>query len=240
MDNFLDSVTRKGRKVKQRLRGKKGKQDKTGADTAGESIDSSSSLLQPVPHIAGADHDGEGSRSSTDTRQVHSRDRSPQPESVPVGGSDGDGEGEEVDVGEKVVSQGHPSPEPNVETVVGSGPGPTEVGPHLPPPSTPILHGGKSESTWAHSFHLPYLIISSDSTESPAAPDQVPGVVGPNESDEPGPVASGEKSNWRFTAVATAKLLLRGVRDAGDAFGPLKSVAGGLCFILENYEVCIP
>ena len=43
---------------------------------------------------------------------------------------------------------------------------------------------------------------------------------------------------------ATAKLLLRGVRDTADAFGPLKSVAGGLCFILENYEVfpvsCIP
>jgi hypothetical protein len=27
------------------------------------------------------------------------------------------------------------------------------------------------------------------------------------------------------------------VRDAADAFGPLKSVAGGLCFILENCEV---
>ena len=36
---------------------------------------------------------------------------------------------------------------------------------------------------------------------------------------------------------ATAKLLLRGVRDTADAFGPLKSVAGGLCFLLENYEV---
>ena len=36
---------------------------------------------------------------------------------------------------------------------------------------------------------------------------------------------------------ATAKLLLRGVRDTADAFGPLKSVAGGLCFVLENCEV---
>ena len=27
------------------------------------------------------------------------------------------------------------------------------------------------------------------------------------------------------------------MRDASDAFGPLKSVAGGLCFILENCEV---
>jgi len=46
------------------------------------------------------------------------------------------------------------------------------------------------------------------------------------------------KPDWKSTASATAKLLLRGVRDSADAFGPLKSVTGGLCFILENYEVC--
>jgi hypothetical protein len=34
--------------------------------------------------------------------------------------------------------------------------------------------------------------------------------------------------------------MLRGVRDTADAFGPLKSVAGGLCFILENCEVNSP
>ena len=39
---------------------------------------------------------------------------------------------------------------------------------------------------------------------------------------------------------ASVKLLLQGVRDSADAFGPLKSVAGGLCFILENYEVWFP
>ena len=46
-----------------------------------------------------------------------------------------------------------------------------------------------------------------------------------------------KKSGWKSTAFATAKLLLRGVRDSADAFGPLKSVAGGLCFVLENCEV---
>ena len=45
------------------------------------------------------------------------------------------------------------------------------------------------------------------------------------------------KSNWKSTSSASAKLLLRGVRDSADAFPPLKSVAGGLCFILENREV---
>ena len=49
-----------------------------------------------------------------------------------------------------------------------------------------------------------------------------------------------DKSNWRATTSAAAKLFLRGVRDSADAFGPLKSVAGGLYFILENCEVWIP
>ena len=45
-----------------------------------------------------------------------------------------------------------------------------------------------------------------------------------------------KKSDWKSTS-ATAKLLLRAVRDSADAFGPLKSVASGLCFIVENCEV---
>ena len=45
------------------------------------------------------------------------------------------------------------------------------------------------------------------------------------------------KEDWKSTVSDTAKLLLRAVSDSADAFPPLKSVAGGLCFILENYEV---
>ena len=45
------------------------------------------------------------------------------------------------------------------------------------------------------------------------------------------------KSHRKSTVSASAKLLLRGVRDSADALGPLKSIAGGLCFILENGEV---
>ena len=57
--------------------------------------------------------------------------------------------------------------------------------------------------------------------------------------ETPGPSVPPDeyKSGWKSTASAPAKLLLRGVRDSADAFGPLKSVAGGLCFILENCEV---
>ena len=51
--------------------------------------------------------------------------------------------------------------------------------------------------------------------------------------------ANGEaSSSWKSTTSAAAKLLLRGVRDSAAVFGPLQSVAGGLCFILENCEVC--
>ena len=48
------------------------------------------------------------------------------------------------------------------------------------------------------------------------------------------------KSKLKSIATSTAKLFLRGVRESADAFPPLKSVAGGLCYILDNYEVRSP
>lgn len=45
------------------------------------------------------------------------------------------------------------------------------------------------------------------------------------------------REDWKSTTFATAKLLLRSVKDSADAFGPLKSVSGDLCAILENDEV---
>ena len=59
-----------------------------------------------------------------------------------------------------------------------------------------------------------------------------------NESVEPSAAVDG--SDWKSIVSSTAKTLLRGVRDTADAFPPLKSVAGGLCFILENCEVRSP
>ena len=86
-------------------------------------------------------------------------------------------------------------------------------------------------------FPLLYLIVPSNNVDTSAVPDRVPQDARPNERAEPSIPANKNKSDWRSTASATAKLLLRGVRDSADAFGPLKSVAGGLCFILENCEV---
>ena len=59
------------------------------------------------------------------------------------------------------------------------------------------------------------------------------------ENDDVGANAAADKNrpDWKSTASSSAKLVLRAVRDSADAFGPLKSIAGGLCFILENCEV---
>ena len=86
------------------------------------------------------------------------------------------------------------------------------------------------------------LLFSDHSTDNmgiPTVPDRVPATLH-GESGEPSDAAGETKSNWGSTASATAKLLLRGVRESADAFGPLKSVAGGLCFIVENFEVWSP
>ena len=71
----------------------------------------------------------------------------------------------------------------------------------------------------------------SDDVGTPAVPDH--DALRPDESVEPSTVAgdSGDKLDWKSAVSATAKLL-RGVKD-----GPLKSIAGDLCSILENCEV---
>ena len=80
----------------------------------------------------------------------------------------------------------------------------------------------------------PHVVTGSDREQEGAEPNV--------EDESPGASAAADenKSDWKSTASASAKLVLRGVRDSADAFGPLKSVAGGLCFVLENYEVRYP
>ena len=74
---------------------------------------------------------------------------------------------------------------------------------------------------------------------SPFSPggDGEQGGDGPDTEDENVGASVVNRPNWGSTASSSAKLVLRAVRDSADAFGPLKSVAGSLCFILDNYEV---
>jgi len=81
---------------------------------------------------------------------------------------------------------------------------------------------------------------STDNMGISTISNHVPATLHHDERGEPSAAADKSKSSWKSTASATTKLLLRGVRDTADAFGPLKSVAGGLCFILENCEVQSP
>ena len=81
------------------------------------------------------------------------------------------------------------------------------------------------------------LIVPLHNTVASAVPDHTQKESLSDGNTELNAAANEEKSSWKSTAYATAKLLLYGVRDSADAFGPLKSVAGGLCFILENCEV---
>ena len=231
MDNILGCLSKKGRKIRDRLRGKKHKPDGTGTETPGESVRSSGSLPRPDSRLVAGSRDGEGNRTSTDVRQDRSRGRSPQPEPMPAGGGEGARQRGEADVDEKEVSQSHSRPDQVIEVVVDSGAsqGVEQV---YPSPSA-----REPDSMRASSFQLPYLIVPSDNAGTSAVPDHTSGDALSTKGAEPNAAANEKKRDWKSTASETAKLLLRGVRDSADAFPPLKSAAGGLCFILDNYEV---
>ena len=139
MDDILDSLSRQGRKLKDRLKGRKHKWDRKRANTTGERGDPLGLLLQPEPHVAAGGHDGEGSRTSIDVPQDHSRDWSPQPESMPTDGSNDDSlKTREANFDKKKVSQGDSHLDPDVKIVVGSRLG-REVKQVDPSPSAPSI-----------------------------------------------------------------------------------------------------
>ena len=102
----------------------------------------------------------------------------------------------------------------------------------------PPITGNQTVSQQNSSRLSSPLIVSPTNTAGFVTTDPALGDPSRNES-EPG-TGDRSKSNWKPAASAAARLFLRGVRDSADAFGPLKSVAGGLCFILENCEVRPP
>jgi len=86
-------------------------------------------------------------------------------------------------------------------------------------------------------FWLLPLIVPSDNVDTSALPNYGPEVVRPDQTLEPSVSVDEKKLNCKFT---TATELLRGVRDSAGAFGPLKSIARSLYFILGNCEVWLP
>jgi len=244
MDKMRDSVSRLKKKIKHRLAGSKDKSRGTGSKADRESIDSAGPPPQAEPHVvAGSRHDSEGNEANADGRRVSSMDRPLQPdideaESVPARGSENDQEKGEADISRREVSQ-----HPGVKVAVGSGcvrDGNDDGGQkvergYISPSTASIPCREKPESTRTRLFWFLLLIILADNADTSATPEMA--VLRPYESAEPSASADEKKTSWKSNASAAAKLLLRGVRDSVDAFGPLKSVAGGLCFILENHEV---
>ena len=80
------------------------------------------------------------------------------------------------------------------------------------------------------------LTVPSGHIDTPTVPDTVQEALPRPNEDQPNGADQGG-SNLKSLASSTAKLILRGVKESADAFPPLGSVAGGLCYILDNYEV---
>lgn len=70
-------------------------------------------------------------------------------------------------------------------------------------------------------------------------PDCPPDAFCPDESIKPSVIIDRNKQDHRPTVSAAVKLLC-GVRGSTDASIPLNTIAGSLCFILENCDVCPP
>ena len=122
---------------------------------------------------------------------------------------------------------------------------PSGAGPSLPPSSesTPELRIGastdpsNSQTTYlppapSHDIHLPFsaggLVSRPGETIGPESSDPI---VESSAMDE-------NKSKLGSLTSSGARFILNGVKESADAFGPLKSVVGGLCFFLDNCEVC--
>ena len=230
MDDVRKSLSKLKEGFKHRIGGKKRGQDKAVANTAGERTGSPTSLPRPSPRV-------EDGITTADVSQAHPIDPPSHPEPTAVDKDRLDDPQREVDVGEKEVSRSRSSLDPDVVGAAGSGPSREIKQTSSPPPVTSIAPKQEPDGTWTPSPRLLCLITVLDNTVTPAVPDRVQPDPRSDENVEPSDAANEKKSSWKSTALSTAKLLLRGVRDSADAFGPLKSVAGGLCFILENCEV---
>ena len=234
------------KKSRHRLAGGKHEPEGMGADVGGQSVDSMGSLPRPEHRVIGKGEHGRPqskNRAKADAGRIDSKDPalySNDSGPVPVGVGQHDiRERKAVIEGKEVgrlylgliwawVLSTRWKVDPVKGGMVSAGRGLTNM-----TRSHPALRWN------LRVCKLPAVpLYSSDHSSDDvgdSAPDHIKQVLSTNEN---GPGDPDENiSNWKSTASATAKFFLRGVRESADAFGPLKSVAGGLCFILENCEV---
>ena len=237
MDDIRKSLSKLKKDFKHRVGRKKRAAGGAGDNATEETAGSSLSPMRPDPRVATSGHDGEGGRISTGVSQAHSRDRSPRPKPMQADEGSDDSRGRGAGVDEKGTSQSRSDPGLDVGGAAGSRTGQQIKRALSPLPVTTMSPKQEPDSMWTFHPHRSCLITLLNNADTPTIPDHVQEDPRPEDNTEPNAIADEKKSSWKSTALATAKLLLRGVRDSADAFGPLKSVAGGLCFILENCEV---
>ena len=237
MDDVRKSLSKLKKGFKHRLGGKERASNSAGANAAGEGDSSPASSLPPDPRVAVSGHDG-GSKIGAGVLQARSRDPSSHPEPVPADeGRLDDIRRVEVDMDEEGIIWDRSNLDPGVEGAAGSGPSQEIKQASSPLCVTSIPREQEPNGMRTLPPRLLYLIAPLEDADTSAVRDRAPHQVRLDENAEPGAAANKKAPSWKAIALATAKLLLRGVRDSADAFGPLKSVAGGLCFILENCEV---
>ena len=143
MAHLVDSLTRQGKRIKDRLRGEKHKPGKPGANTPGESVDSSGSSLRPESSIVERDRDKGCGGSNAPEQQVRSKDESPHPGTTLGSGGDDRRETEASPDGKK-ASRSDLRPDANVDATVGSEPSQEVEQVH---PSPPLPSAGQLGST---------------------------------------------------------------------------------------------
>lgn len=237
MDDIQESFSILKKDLKYRLRGKNGVPGRAGANTAGERDSSSALLLRTDSPASASSHNEERSGIATGMSQVRSRDPSPMPADK---GRRDDPQRKEAEVDETQGGQRHSRPGPDVEVAAVSGPSRAGNRARFPLPITSVPHKQEPDSKWAPFPQPLCLIIPLYNADASAVPDHIQKEL-PNENAEPNVAASAKKSSWNVATSATARLLLRGVRDSADAFSPLRPAAGArdLSFILENCEVWV-
>ena len=236
--SFRNTFSGVKKDIKGLFRGKKRNKDKEGPGTIAEGADlEESPSRSESPFVGGGDRDLKGSGSNLVGGQFSSADRPEQrdkSEPVPAGGKTNQGDGEEGADQIELSQAQRPRPHSNVKAVVGGGHG-EKAG--QVPSDILISDSAKPDGMQTRLFLLRSLTLLANNADLTSVPDPTQKDPPLEVSIEPAAVTDEKRSDWKSTAFATAKLLLRGVRDTADAFGPLKSVAGGLCFVLENCEV---
>ena len=231
------------KKLKRRLAGGRDESEIGGADAGEDRIDEIGSLPQLEPPLTtggGLNHPQARNEAGIGGGRVDSTGPLPQsddPGFVLVSGS-GHNRGRRGAVIEGVEGgKRNPHLRPSAGDVVESGPsqGKDNVdGEKVDRVNLPLPEG-----TQTTCLSAPVSDCFSDNINNSAIPDHIRQAPDVDEGGHRG-VVDENKSSWKSSASATAKSILRTVKESQNAYPPLKSIAEGLYLILNSCNVCPP